>query len=389
MLTELEIKELLYKLAFLEDGISDIFILSGYPFQIMVYGMVKSVFLEDFPVEALTPFQTEVIAFTMIRDRPYLYSKLIKDGYADFSYALDDETRFRVNIFSRQKTYNIVMRKLDSKVKSIEDLGLPKIFYKIAKERYGIVLVTGATGQGKTTTLAAILHEINKNYPVHILTLEDPVEYIHKPIKATINQRELGTDFSSYAEGLRSALRQAPHVILVGEIRDRETMDIALTAAETGHLVFSTLHTIGASQTINRIVGFYPMNEEHQVRQRIATALRWVIGQKLLHKVGGGRIPIFDILYNNLRVREIILTGESEGKTFYDVMTQGSPYGMQTFDQNIIEIYKKGLIDEDQALYHCLRRDIVGRQIDLLKKQKSTFSMQGINLELGDKGVKW
>ncbi|WP_051920640.1 type IV pilus twitching motility protein PilT [Thermodesulfobacterium hydrogeniphilum] len=370
MLTELEIKELLHRLAFLEPGISDIFILSGYPFQVMVYGKMKSVFFEDFPVEALTPFQTEVIAFNMIKDRPYLYTKLIKDGYADFSYALDDETRFRVNIFSRQKTYNIIMRKLDSKVKSIEELGLPKIFYKIAKEKYGIILVTGATGQGKTTTLAAILHEINKNNSVHILTLEDPVEYIHKPIKATVNQRELGTDFSSYAEGLRAALRQAPHVILVGEIRDRETMDIALTAAETGHLVFSTLHTIGASQTINRIVGFYPLDEEHQIRQRIAATLKWIVGQKLLPKVGGGRIPVFDILYNNLRVREIILTGESEGKTLYDAMTQGGPFGMQTFDQHLIELYKKGLIDEEQALYHCLRRDIVGRQIDLIKKTK-------------------
>ncbi len=389
MLTELEIKELLHRLAFLEPGISDIFILSGYPFQVMVYGKMKSVFFEDFPVETLTPFQTEVIAFNMIKDRPYLYTKLIKDGYADFSYALDDETRFRVNIFSRQKTYNIIMRKLDSKVKSIEELGLPKVFYKIAKEKYGIILVTGATGQGKTTTLAAILHEINKNNSVHILTLEDPVEYIHKPIKATINQRELGTDFSSYAEGLRAALRQAPHVILVGEIRDRETMDIALTAAETGHLVFSTLHTIGASQTINRIVGFYPLNEEHQVRQRISAALRWVIGQKLLPKIGGGRIPVFDILYNNLRVREIILTGESGGKTFYDAMTQGGPYGMQTFDQHLIELYKQGLIEEEQTLYHCLRRDIVGRQIDLIKKQKKSFSPEEITLELGDKGVRW
>ncbi len=387
MLTEAEIKDIVAKLAFHEPGISDVFILSGYPFQIMVYGRMKNVFLSDYPVEKLTAFQVEEIAFSMLRDKPYLFRKLLKDGYADFSFYLDDETRFRVNVFSRQKTYNIVMRKLESKIKTIEELNLPRVFYKIAKEKYGIVLVTGATGQGKTTTLAAILHEINKNEAVHILTLEDPVEYIHKPIKATINQRELGTDFSSFAEGLRAALREAPHVILVGEIRDRETMDIALTAAETGHLVFSTLHTIGASQTINRIIGFYSKEEESQIRQRLASSLRWVIGQKLLPKVGGGRVAVFDILYNNLRVREIILSGESEGRTFYDVMTQGGPFGMQTFDQNLIELYKQGLIEEDIAYYHAIRKDIVGRQIELIKKERQREE-PAINLEIIGKGVK-
>jgi len=353
----------------------------------MVYGEVRSVNIPEFPVDKLSPFHTEVIAFTLLKNKPMLYKKLIKDGYADFSYFLDDGIRFRVNIFSRQKTYNIVMRKLEGKIRSIEELKLPEVFYKIAREKYGIILVTGATGQGKTTTLAAILHEINKTQNVHILTLEDPVEYIHKPIKATINQRELGTDFSSFAEGLKAALRQAPHVILVGEIRDRETMDIALTAAETGHLVFSTLHTIGAGQTINRIIGLYSSEEEQQIRFRLASALRWVIGQKLLPKKGGGRVAIFDILYNTLRTRELILAGESEGKTFYDVMTQGRPYGMQTFDQNIISLFEKDLIDEETALYHCFRRDIVGRQIELIKKQRETPQTE-FRLELGGKGVR-
>lgn len=387
MLTEVEIKNLIQKLAFLEPGISDILILAGYPFQIMVYGRIKSVFLPEFPVDKLSSFQTEEIAFNLLKNKPYLFKKLVKDGYADLSFALDDETRFRVNVFSRQKTYNIVMRKLESKVKTIEELGLPEVLYKIAKEKFGIVLVTGATGQGKTTTLAAILHEINKTESVHIITLEDPIEYIHKPIKATISQRELGTDFSSYAEGLRAALRQAPHVILVGEIRDRETMDIALRAVETGHLVFSTLHTIGASQTINRIIGFYNTEEEQQIRFRLSTSLKWIIGQKLLPKVGGGRIAIFDILYNNLRTREIILTGESEGKTFYDVMTQGGPFGMQTFDQHILELFKRDLIEEEVALYNCIRRDLVGRQIELIKKQKGKEE-KILDLELGGKGAR-
>lgn len=387
MLTEVELKDLIGKLAFLEAGISDIFILSGYPFQLMVYGRMKSVYLSEYPIEKLSPFQVEEIAFLMLKDRPHLYGKLLRDGYTDLSFYLDDRTRFRVNIFLRQRTFNIVMRKLESKVKSIEELGLPQVFYKIAKEKYGIVLVTGATGQGKTTTLAAILHEINRNEPVHILTLEDPVEYIHQPIRATINQRELGTDFSSYAEGLRAALREAPHVILVGEIRDRETMDIALTAAETGHLVFSTLHTIGAGQTINRIIGFYSKEEEAQIRQRLASALKWVIGQKLLPRTDGGRVAVFDILYNNIRAREIILIGESEGKTFYDVMTQGGPFGMQTFDQQLIQLFRDGIIDEESAYYHALRKDIVGRQIEFIKKQKGKTEAPTL-LEIEGKGVK-
>jgi twitching motility protein PilT len=387
MLTEIEIKELIYRLAYLEPGISDIFILSGYPLQIIVYGKVKSVYFEDFPIEKLSPFQVETIAFNMLKESPHLFNKLLKDGYADLSYFLDDETRFRVNIFSRQRTYNIIMRKLENRIKSIEELKLPEIFYKIAQEKYGIVLVTVATGQGKTTTLAAILHEINKNENVHIITLEDPIEYLHQPIKATINQRELGTDFSSFAEGLRAALREAPHVILVGEIRDRETMDIALTAAETGHLVFSTLHTVGASHTLNRILGFYLPEEEHAIRHRLAGALRWIVGQKLLPKIGGGRVPVFDILYNSLRVREIIMTGEKEGKTFYEVMTQGSAFGMRTFDQDLIELYKKGLIEEEIAIMHAIRKDKVSREIDLIKKLKSKEEMESF-LELGEKGVK-
>ncbi len=387
MLTAIEIHNLIQRLAKAEEGISDLFILSGYPFQAIVHGKVKSIYLEEFPVEKLTPFQTEQIAFYLMREHPYLYPKLIKDGYADFSYALEDGTRFRVNVFSRQKTYNIIMRKLESRIKTIEELGLKPALYRVAKEKFGLVFVTGATGQGKTTTLAAILHEINKSEAVHMLTLEDPIEYIHTPIKATINQRELGTDFSSFAEGLRAALREAPHVILVGEIRDRETMDIALSAAETGHLVFSTLHTTTAGQTINRIIGFYSREEEYQIRQRLASSLKWVIAQKLLPKVGGGRVAILDILYNNIRAREIILQGESEGKTFYDVMSQGGPYGMQTFDQHIIELFEKGLIDEETAYYHAIRKDIVGRQIELIKKRKGIEEEQ-IILEIEGKGVK-
>ncbi len=387
MLTALELEELIKALAYYEPGISDLFILSGYPFQVLVYGKVKRVYLEKFPIEILSPYQVEQIAFYLLKDHPYLFTKLLRDGYTDLSYALGDGTRFRVNIFSRQKTYNLIMRKLDSKIKTIEELKLKPVLYKVAEEKYGLVFVTGATGQGKTTTLAAILHEINRREAVHILTLEDPIEYIHTPIKATITQRELGTDFPNFAEGIRAALREAPHVILVGEIRDRETMDIALTAAETGHLVFATLHTIGAGQTINRIIGFYSQAEEQQIRQRLASALKWIIGQKLLPRIGGGRVAVLDILYNNLRIRELILQGESEGKSFYEVMSQGAPYGMLTFDQHLIELFREGLIEEDTALSNALRRDVVSRQIEMIKKERG-WQEEPITLEIEGKGVR-
>ncbi|HFB83574.1 MAG TPA: twitching motility protein, partial [Thermodesulfatator sp.] len=255
-------------------------------------------------------------------------------------------------------------------VPSIKELSLPKCFYQMAREKNGIILFTGATGTGKTTSLAAILDAINEEEAVHIVTLEDPVEYVHQSKKATFNQRELGLDFDHFASGLRAALRQAPNVILVGEIRDRETMEIALTAAETGHLVFSTLHTVNAGHTINRILGFFNTEEERQIRFRLADALRWIVCQKLLPKIGGGRVAIFEILYNNLRAKEAILLGEDEGRTFYHIIHEGSPYGMQTFDQHILELFKQGMITEETALAYCTRKDLVGRGIDLIKSAR-------------------
>jgi len=214
--------------------------------------------------------------------------------------------RFRVNIFSQLGQYSIVLRKLESKIPSYAELELPEAYYKIANEINGIVLVTGATGTGKTTSLAAVINEINENRAVHIITLEDPVEYTHNQKKATINQRELGKDFDSFANGLRAALRQAPKVILVGEMRDRESVEIALNAAETGHLVLSTLHTVDAGQTINRILGMFTTDEENQVRVRLADSIRWIVCQRLLPKIGGGRIAIFEAMSTSLRVKKTL-----------------------------------------------------------------------------------
>ncbi|WP_457756002.1 type IV pilus twitching motility protein PilT [Thermodesulfatator indicus] len=370
MIRPAELVELISRLAETRERISDLVFTPGRPLQVAADGKLYPVELPSFSLKKLTPFQTEVLAFGLIGKQRRLLKDLLRTGSGDFSYHLPDGTRFRVNVFSSQGAYSIVMRKLASRPPRIKDLGLPKACYKIAKEKAGIVLVTGATGQGKTTTLAAILEEINHSEPLHIITLEDPVEYVHPPALSTFNQRELGRDFDSFANGLRAALRQAPHVILVGEIRDRDTMEVALSAAETGHLVFSTMHTVGAGNTINRILGFFNIDEERQVRMRLADTVRWIVGQKLIPKKEGGRVAIFDILYNNIRAKETIIKGEDENRTFYDIMTKGSPYSMQTFDQHLLYLYDKGIITEEVALAYCTRRDVVGRGIDLIKTKR-------------------
>jgi twitching motility protein PilT len=243
-------------------------------------------------------------------------------------------------------------------------------FEKMSQEKNGIVLITGATGSGKTTSLAAILNDINENKSVHIITLEDPVEYQHPHKRSTFNQREMGNDFDTFANGLRAALRQAPKVILVGEMRDRETVEIGLSAAETGHTVLSTLHTVDAGQTINRIIGMFSTEEEKQIRIRLADTVRWIVCQRLLPKVGGGRVAAFEIMGTNLRVKDAILNGESEGKTFYEIINAGKAFGMITFDDYIIQLYEKNLITEETAAAYASRKGIVGRGIDSVKSKR-------------------
>jgi twitching motility protein PilT len=295
---------------------------------------------------------------------------------------LPGKARFRVNVFSQSGHYSIVLRQLETKVPTIQDMSLPEVFYKLAAERNGIIIFTGATGTGKTTSLAAILEEINKNKAVHIVTLEDPVEYVHSHKKATFNQRELGKDFSAFAIGLRAALRQAPKVILVGEMRDKETVEIGLSAAETGHLVLTTLHTVDAGQTINRILGMFSSDEENQIRIRLADTLRWVCCQRLLPKSGGGRIAAFEILGTSLRVKDSILHGESEGKTYYDMMEAARAFGWTTFDNFIVGLYEKGLITEETAIGYSSRRSIVGRGIDLIKSARGESTSAIDKLEI-------
>lgn len=362
--------------------ISDLNLTVGRPLQIAADGKLQAVpFALD--TEKLTPFQTEQIAFNIMGDNRRLLTDLARTGSCDLSYALPAGPRFRVNIFLQRGSFSIVMRQLSNQVPTIDELKLPESFKLMAKEKNGIVFFTGATGTGKTTSLAAILDFVNNTEELHIVTLEDPIEFVHRHKKATFNQREMGRDFDRFSNGLRAALRQAPHVILVGEIRDRETIEIAMNAAETGHLVFSTLHTVSAAHTVNRIIGMFDKDEERQARERLAATIKWNVGQRLLPKVGGGRVAIFDIMCNNMRIADAILNGESEGKTFYDIMDQGQAYNMWTFDQNILKFFAEGVITEDTAMAYASSKAKVRQGIDYIKSQKGekTYDLKGLTLE--------
>ena len=363
------------------QSVSDLNFTVGKPLQVETFGELVGVDMKP-SLKSLTPFQTEMVALNLINRDRRLTETLLKEGSCDLSYSLPGKARFRVNVFSRSGDYSIVLRQLETKVPSIKEMGLPESFYKMSHERNGIVFFTGATGTGKTTSLAAILEEINKEKSAHVITLEDPIEYVHSHKRATFNQRELGTDFSSFSQGLRAALRQAPKVILVGEMRDRESIEIGLNAAETGHLVLTTLHTTDASQTVNRLLGMFSTEEENQIRTRLAGALKYVVCQRLLPKLGGGRVAAFEIMGTSLRVKDAILNGEDEGGTFYDIMEAGSAFGMTTFDNYIIGLYEKGLISEETALAYASRRSIVGRGIDAIKSSRGETTTDIDKLEI-------
>ena len=376
-----EIDHILVKMLDYHREVSDLNFTMGKPMQVESAGELIPVdFKPNF--KALTPFQTEVIALNLINQDRRLTQALLTTGSCDMSYSLPGKARFRVNIFSQGSNISIVLRKLESKIPTIEERELPKTMFQISKEVNGIVFVTGATGSGKTTTLAAILDEINENKSVHIITLEDPVEYQHPHKKSTFNQRELGMDFDTYAHGLRAALRQAPKVILVGEMRDRETIEIGLRAAETGHLVFTTLHTVDAGSTVNRILGMFSTEDAEQIRIRLADTMRWIVSQRLLPKVGGGRVATFEILGRNLRVKDLILHGESEGKTFYEIMEASNAFGMITFDQHIVGLFEQGLIAQETALGYCSHKGVVGRGIDSIKSARGEATTDIGNLEI-------
>jgi twitching motility protein PilT len=364
------------------DNVSDLNVTVEKPFQVESSGELKPVTITP-SIESLTPFQGEIMALNLINGDRRLTKMLLSEGSCDLSYQLAGKARFRVNIFSQKGYFSTVMRQLVTRVPTIEEMRLPPAFYNMSEERNGIILVTGATGTGKSTSLAAVLNEINEKKSVHVVTLEDPVEYVHSQKKATFNQREMGADFDGFASGLRAALRQAPKVILVGEMRDRETVEIGLSAAETGHLVLTTLHTTDAGQTINRIVGMFEQEEERQIRIRLADSLRWVACQRLLPKEGGGRVAAFEIMRSNLRVKDAILHGESEGKTFYEIIQGNRPFGTMTFDESITDLYTEGLISEETAMGYASQKAVVGRAIDAIKASKGekTTTIEDLSID--------
>ncbi len=352
------------------EGVSDLLFAVGRPPIVEQHGK-----LIEFPIDTgeLTQEQIGEIAAYLIQGDERLTTDLKRFGSCDCSYALRDKARFRVNIFRQNGRQAIVMRRLQTEIPTIEGLNLPPIFREMVKEKNGIIFVTGATGSGKTTTLAAVLNELNRTQEVHVITLEDPIEFLHPHQKALFNQRELGKDFPDFASGLRAALRQAPKAILVGEIRDRETMEIAMTASETGHIVFTTLHTISAGQTINRVIGMYNKDEERQLRQRLADTIRYVVGQRLVSKVGGGRLLITEIMGSSLRTRESLLYGESENRTFQEIIEAGGTMGWHSFDQSLMAAYKADLITEETALIFCAHKNKMRRDIDMVKRLSGQF----------------
>ena len=332
----------------MSDRVSDLNFSVGRQPQVEIDGQLAPVNFPGLP--RLTPYQTEMIAMHMLRGDRELTRTLLTNGAVDLSYSIPQKTRFRVNIFAQRGTYAIVLRVIPEGIPTLESLHLPAELANVCKLKNGIVLVTGPTGSGKSTTLAALINKINNDFAYHIITIEDPVEYMHRHIKSTVNQRELGADTKSFALALRAALRQAPKVILIGEMRDVETIEIAMEAAETGHLVLSTLHTIDAAKTVDRIVGVFPKDQEPQVRTRFAQSFRYVVSQRLLPKKGGGRIALLEILKSTMRTRDYILKGETDGRSLTDAMHDGSVDGMQTFDDQLEKLWNERAISKEIAL---------------------------------------
>jgi twitching motility protein PilT len=362
--------------------ISDILFAAGKRLQAELHGVLADVPLAPDP-GPLLPFQTEAAAMCLMGRNERLYRDLAAHGSCDLSYHLPGRARFRVNIFSQMGSLAIVLRQLSTQVPTLERLGLPAIFADMAKEKYGLILVTGGTGSGKSTSLAALIDRINSAQPVHIVTLEDPVEYVHPHKRGTVSQRELGIDFDRFASGLRAALRQAPKVILVGEIRDRETLDIAMQAAETGHLVLGTLHTSDAGQTVGRIIGMFDPAEELLIRARLAESLKFVVGQRLLPKVGGGRVAAFEILRNTMRVKELVQAGESGDKTFYNILAAGETYGMTTFDQSIVGLFEAGMVTLEAALLAGSDKAQLAQMLDRIRSARGerVTDIEGLALD--------
>ncbi len=333
------------------EKVSDLIFSPGRPPQVELTGDLQGVAIPG--LERLLPPQIKAMADLMLTGNVQGLETLEKKGSTDISYSVGGLCRFRVNIFRQRGTYAIVMRVIPTKPPNWQDLDLPRAVMNAAELKNGLVLVTGPTGSGKSTTLAAIIDLINATKKYHIVTIEDPIEFIHEHKLGTVHQRELHSDTPDFALALRAALRQAPKVILVGEMRDRETIEVAMEAAETGHLVLSTLHTIDAAKTIDRIIGVFPKAEESAIRTRLAQSFRRIISQRLMPKEGGGRIAAIEILVSNSRTRDYIEKGEKEGRSITDAMNDGELEGMQTFDSVLENFVRQGLVRKEIAMSYA------------------------------------
>ena len=355
-------------------GISDLIFSPGRPPQVERHGELQAVAIPGYP--AMRATDTAQVARDLIDGNQHALGVLKQQGACDFSFSLPERTRFRVNVFRQRGSFAVVMRVIASRIPSLAELGLPASLENTVSLKNGIVLVTGQTGSGKSSTLAAIIDRINETRAEHILTIEDPIEYIHQHKGCLVNQREVHSDTKGFAEALRGALRQAPKVILVGEMRDRDTIDIALTAAETGHLVFSTLHTIDASKTVERIVGAFDTSDQQAVRGRLAASFRYFVSQRLVPKKGGGRIAVLEILKSTLRTRDYMERGEGEGKTLLDAMRDGSMDGMQHFDGQLEHLLREGVITTSTALTYATNAGNLRVQIaDVFAEQEEAEAL--------------
>ena len=344
-----DLPPIIERMLLVSDKISDLNFSVGQLPQVEINGKLTPV--QPLGMQKLTPYQTEIIAMCLMQGSPDAAEKLVQTGTADLSYSLPSRARFRVNIFQQRGVYSIVMRVIPTDIPTLKSLGLPNQLGDIAELRNGLVLMTGPTGSGKSSTQAAIIDIINEKKHYHVVTIEDPIEYLHNHKNSTINQREVGQDIKDFPSALRAALRQAPKVILIGEMRDFETTEIALEAAETGHLVLSTLHTIDASKTVDRIIGLYPKNEEAVIRTRLAQTFRYIVSQRLIPRADRrGRIAAVEILRSSPRTREYIEEGEADGKSLLDAMRDGKLDGMQDFDTVIRDFVERGVVSLEDGL---------------------------------------
>ena len=344
-----DLPPIIERMLLVSDKISDLNFSVGQLPQVEINGKLTPV--QPLGLQKLTPYQTEIIAMSLLHDNPEAAERLVKTGTADLSYSLPSRARFRCNIFQQRGVYSIVMRVIPTDIPTLSLLNLPAQLSEIAELRNGLVLITGPTGSGKSSTLAAIIDIINETKHYHIVAIEDPIEYLHSHKNSTVNQREVGHDTKDFPSALRAALRQAPKVILIGEMRDYETTEIALEAAETGHLVLSTLHTIDASKTIDRIIGMYPKNEEPVIRTRLAQTFRYIVSQRLIPRADfRGRIAAVEILRSTPRTREYIENGETEGKSLIEAMRDGKLEGMQDFDTVIKDLIQREVVSLEDGL---------------------------------------